>query len=169
MKHIRLRENKNQNQNQKKQDPSRKPVVYFLQNGHEGRKSYFGYTIDLHHRLRQHRKEIQGGAKCTSRWLQVECIGFVTGFPNDHLALSFEWWMKRPLTRIQKQLSTKDLYTVKMQLAHEKSTTTTTTDCIKKNHKRWPHFAYGLKMSKFKDLPLRLIQHPSEEQIKNHA
>lgn len=161
MKHIRSRKNKNQNQ---KQDPSRKPVVYFLQNGHEGRKSYFGYTINLHRRLRQHRKEIQGGAKCTSRWIQVECIGFVTGFPNDHLALSFEWWMKRPLTRIQKQVSTKDLYSVKIQLAHEKN-----TDSTKKNHKRWPHFAYGLKMSKFKDLPLRLIQNPSEDQIKNHA
>jgi predicted GIY-YIG superfamily endonuclease len=69
--------------------------VYFLQNE---RKSYIGFTTDLPHRIRQHRGEIKGGAKCTTSWKHpenTEIVAFITGFPTQKSALSYEWHAKR--------------------------------------------------------------------------
>ena len=52
-----------------------------------GQQTYVGATVDLDHRLRQHNKEIKGGAKATS--IQVE------GFPTWQAALQFEWRFKQ--------------------------------------------------------------------------
>lgn len=61
--------------------------------------TYVGATVDLDHRLRQHNKEIKGGAHATSakvnageHWTRV-C--HVTGFPDWRAALQFEWRWKQ--------------------------------------------------------------------------
>jgi structure-specific endonuclease subunit SLX1 len=60
--------------------------------------TYVGATVDLHHRLRQHNKEIKGGAHATSikvsqghHWQRV-C--HIAGFPTWQCALQFEWAFK---------------------------------------------------------------------------
>lgn len=61
--------------------------------------SYVGATVDLNRRLRQHNKEIKGGAHATT--LKVEKgetwvrAAHVAGFPNWSAALQFEWRWKQ--------------------------------------------------------------------------
>ena len=57
--------------------------------------TYVGATVDLERRLRQHNKEIKGGAKATGAkvakgetWKRV-C--YVENFPDWSAALQFEW------------------------------------------------------------------------------
>ena len=64
--------------------------------------TYVGATVDLERRLRQHNKEIKGGAHATGAkvekgetWIRV-C--HVEGFPDWQAALQFEWRWKQ-LTR----------------------------------------------------------------------
>jgi structure-specific endonuclease subunit SLX1 len=61
--------------------------------------TYIGATVDPDRRLRQHNKELVGGARRTGqavasgeRWDRV-CK--VSGFPDNHAALQFEWRWKR--------------------------------------------------------------------------
>ncbi len=61
--------------------------------------TYVGATIDLNRRLRQHNKEIKGGAHATSskvekgeNWVRA-C--HVSGFPDWSSALQFEWRWKQ--------------------------------------------------------------------------
>ena len=61
--------------------------------------TYVGATVDLDRRLRQHNKEITGGAYATSsrvengnEWIRA-C--HVAGFPNWQSALQFEWRWKQ--------------------------------------------------------------------------
>lgn len=75
--------------------------VYILST-EDDRSTYVGATVDPDRRLRQHNKELVGGAKATSarvvgghRWRRL-CR--VVGFPDNHAALSFEWRLKS-LTR----------------------------------------------------------------------
>jgi structure-specific endonuclease subunit SLX1 len=62
------------------------------------KSTYVGATVDLEHRLRQHNKEIAGGARATSikvaeghAW---ERVLYVSGFPDWKTALQFEWAFK---------------------------------------------------------------------------
>lgn len=64
--------------------------------------TYVGATVDLDRRLRQHNKEIKGGAYATGAkvengkyWIRV---AHVEGFPDWQAALQFEWRWKQ-LTR----------------------------------------------------------------------
>ena len=64
--------------------------------------TYVGATVDLDRRLRQHNKEIKGGAHATGAkvskgetWIRA-C--HVEGFPDWQAALQFEWRWKQ-LTR----------------------------------------------------------------------
>jgi structure-specific endonuclease subunit SLX1 len=64
--------------------------------------TYVGATVDLERRLRQHNKEIKGGAHATGAkvekgetWIRA-C--HVEGFPDWQAALQFEWRWKQ-LTR----------------------------------------------------------------------
>jgi predicted GIY-YIG superfamily endonuclease len=66
--------------------------VYFLENK---TCSYIGYTVNLQRRLRQHRKELAGGAKYTSKWQHVKLVSCVSGFPDKRTAMSYEWHAKR--------------------------------------------------------------------------
>ncbi len=56
--------------------------------------TYIGSTIDPDRRLRQHNRELVGGAKATGRaagWKRICCV---TGFPDERSALQFEWKWK---------------------------------------------------------------------------
>lgn len=64
--------------------------------------TYVGSTVDLDRRLRQHNKEIKGGAHATGlkvlkgeTWIRA---AHVEGFPDWQAALQFEWRWKQ-LTR----------------------------------------------------------------------
>jgi predicted GIY-YIG superfamily endonuclease len=66
--------------------------------------TYIGATIDLDRRLRQHNKEIKGGAIATGAkvsngqiWVRV---AHITGFPDWQAALQFEWRLKQLSRRI---------------------------------------------------------------------
>lgn len=64
--------------------------------------TYVGATVDLDRRLRQHNKEIKGGAHATSSKVAkgeiwIRCA-HVSGFPDWKTALQFEWRWKQ-LTR----------------------------------------------------------------------
>ena len=71
--------------------------VYLLEA--TNKSTYVGATVDLDKRLRQHNKEIKGGAVATSnkvvkgeQWTRV-C--HVAGFPTWVAALQFEWRWKQ--------------------------------------------------------------------------
>jgi structure-specific endonuclease subunit SLX1 len=71
--------------------------VYLLEA--TGGATYVGATVDLDRRLRQHNKELVGGAHATSAkvkqgqsWRRV-C--YVSGFPDWPAALQFEWRWKQ--------------------------------------------------------------------------
>ena len=66
--------------------------------------TYVGATIDLDRRLRQHNKEIKGGAISTRAkvsngqiWVRV---AHIEGFPDWQSALQFEWRWKQLTRRI---------------------------------------------------------------------
>ena len=61
--------------------------------------TYIGATIDLDRRLRQHNKEIKGGAHMTGikvalgeTWVRA---AHISGFPDWQAALQFEWRWKQ--------------------------------------------------------------------------
>jgi structure-specific endonuclease subunit SLX1 len=61
--------------------------------------TYVGATVDLDRRLRQHNKEIKGGAHATgikvSKGETWERVAHVSGFPTWQAALQFEWRWKQ--------------------------------------------------------------------------
>ena len=70
--------------------------------------TYVGATVDLDHRLRQHNKEIKGGAHATSMkvlkgetWIRA-C--HVSGFPDWKSALQFEWRWKQLSRKLPKKM-----------------------------------------------------------------
>lgn len=71
-------------------------ICYLLQSEIRPQRTYFGFTVDLKHRLRQHNGEITGGAKYTHVGRPWKVIGYVSGFPDKSTALSFEWWLHHP-------------------------------------------------------------------------
>jgi predicted GIY-YIG superfamily endonuclease len=56
--------------------------------------TYIGSTVDIQRRLRQHNREIQGGARATGRRTGWKRVCHVLGFPNGRSALQFEWAWK---------------------------------------------------------------------------
>ena len=69
--------------------------VYCLQMLEPPFNTYVGATVDLDRRLAQHNGLLKGGARATSKrpngWRRV-CS--VSGFQDNHQALSFEWHWK---------------------------------------------------------------------------
>ena len=94
--------------------------------------TYVGATVDLNRRLRQHNKEITGGAHATSikvgkgeSWTRA-C--HVAGFPTWQAALQFEWRWKQ-LSRKEPHIKTalkRRLNALKKLLELEKSTSNAT-------------------------------------------
>tara|TARA_Y100000816_G_C25975941_1_gene509457 strand:+ start:196 stop:573 length:378 start_codon:yes stop_codon:yes gene_type:complete len=78
--------------------------VYFIESSNGS--TYIGATVDLDKRIRQHNKEIKGGANATS--LKVNngemwnYICYVENFPTWNEALKFEWRWKQISRQIQK-------------------------------------------------------------------
>jgi len=71
--------------------------VYLLVSSDGG--TYVGATVDLNRRLRQHNKEIKGGAHATSTKVKKgeiwERACHVRNFPDWQAALQFEWKWKQ--------------------------------------------------------------------------
>jgi predicted GIY-YIG superfamily endonuclease len=70
--------------------------------------TYVGATVDLERRLRQHNKEIKGGAVATGAkvnkgetWTRNV---HVSGFPNWQAALQFEWRWKQLSRKLPAQM-----------------------------------------------------------------
>ena len=83
--------------------PSDKKYYVYILESSDCKSTYVGATVDLNHRLRQHNKELVGGAHATSAKVAQGCtwnrICFVQGFPDWPAALQFEWRLKQ-LSRI---------------------------------------------------------------------
>ena len=79
--------------------------VYLLESTNHA--TYIGATVDLDRRLRQHNKEIKGGATATSiKVSQGEVWSYhcyVENFPTWNEALKFEWRWKQISRLIQKK------------------------------------------------------------------
>ena len=79
--------------------PEKPWVFYIIQNKH---KTYAGVSPDPKKRLRQHNKEIVGGAKyTTSHAPGWEHVCLVHGFQNKIQAMQFEWAVKHEAPRNQ--------------------------------------------------------------------
>jgi structure-specific endonuclease subunit SLX1 len=110
-------------------NPKTRPQYVYLLVSTSG-ATYVGATIDLDHRLRQHNKEIKGGAHATSAkvargetW-QRHC--YVSGFPTWQSALQFEWRWKqihRKLSRTGKTPLENRMKALDMLLALDRPTT----------------------------------------------
>lgn len=92
--------------------------------------TYVGATVDLDHRLRQHNKEIKGGAVATSAKVARGEIWrrhcHVSGFPTWQSALQFEWRWKqisRKLPRSGQTPLDNRIKALETLLAMERSTT----------------------------------------------
>jgi structure-specific endonuclease subunit SLX1 len=81
--------------------------VYLLVSGDNA--TYVGATVNLDRRLRQHNKEIKGGAHATGAKVEKgilwERACHVSGFPDWSAALQFEWRWKQ----LSRKLPTKML------------------------------------------------------------
>ena len=87
--------------------PSSSPsYVYLLVSSDNS--TYIGATVDLNRRLRQHNKEICGGAHATgakvSRGQVWTRAAHVAGFPSWTAALQFEWRWKQLSRKLSPRL-----------------------------------------------------------------
>jgi structure-specific endonuclease subunit SLX1 len=90
--------------------------------------TYVGATVDLDRRLRQHNKEIKGGAHATGvkvsqgeSWVRA---AHVSGFPDWQAALQFEWRWKQISRKLSVNLEPlkRRLQALQMLLALPQST-----------------------------------------------
>lgn len=72
--------------------------VYLLESS-DSKCTYVGATVNLDKRIRQHNKEISGGAVATSKKVVKgefwSYICYISGFPDWINALQFEWRFKQ--------------------------------------------------------------------------
>ena len=70
-------------------------VCYGLMS-HNMKRTYVGSTNNLHRRIRQHNREITGGARATAGFRPCKLLFVVKGFGRDRRsALRMEWHMKQ--------------------------------------------------------------------------
>jgi predicted GIY-YIG superfamily endonuclease len=67
--------------------------VYLIYNPNLNR-TYIGATTDVTRRLRQHRQEIVGGARSTSKDPDWRLVGYLSGFPSQSEAYRWEKILK---------------------------------------------------------------------------
>lgn len=105
-----------------------KPSFVYLLQSTKG-ATYVGATIDVDRRLRQHNKEIKGGAHATGSkvnhgevWQRV-C--YVSNFPDWTAALQFEWRWKQLSRKLPQKMNPLDrrLKALDQLLALDKPTT----------------------------------------------
>jgi len=79
--------------------------VYFIESTNGS--TYIGATVNLDKRIRQHNKEIKGGATATSIKVNKgeiwHYICYIENFPEWNEALKFEWRWKHISRQIQKK------------------------------------------------------------------
>ena len=94
--------------------------------------TYVGATVDLNRRLRQHNKEIKGGAHATGikvakgeTWIRA---AHVSGFPDWQATLQFEWRWKQLSRKYSLQIKPLErrLNALKELLSLERSTSKAT-------------------------------------------
>ena len=90
--------------------------------------TYVGATIDLDRRLRQHNKEIKGGARATGSKVAKgglwERVCYVSGFPDWSATLQFEWRWKQLSRKVtNKKPLEKRIIALKQLLNLERPTT----------------------------------------------
>lgn len=72
------------------------------------KSTYVGATVDLNHRLRQHNRELAGGARATSMKVLEghawERVCHISGFPDWRSALQFEWAFKHHSRKFPKKM-----------------------------------------------------------------
>lgn len=91
--------------------------------------TYIGATVDLDRRLRQHNKELVGGAKATSSKVTKgeiwERACYVMNFPSWSAALQFEWRWKKLSWKLSKKMKPLErrLRALDLLLSLESSTT----------------------------------------------
>jgi structure-specific endonuclease subunit SLX1 len=87
---------------EEEEDKDAKEFFVYLLESSSKRATYVGATVNLERRLRQHNKELAGGAHATgakvARGETWHRTCHVTGFPTWQAALQFEWRFKQ-LTR----------------------------------------------------------------------
>jgi len=94
--------------------------------------TYIGATMDLDRRLRQHNKEIAGGACATGKKVAIGHSwvrgAHVSGFPNWAAALQFEWRWKQLSRKLPPRLFPLErrLKALKTLLSLERPTTKAT-------------------------------------------
>lgn len=82
-------------------------IVYLIQSIEHPDKIYIGSTNDSERRLRQHNREILGGAKKTKKYMPWKYILHITGFNNRNDACKFEWILQHyKIGTAKKHLST---------------------------------------------------------------
>ena len=109
--------------------------VYLLLSSDDS--TYVGATVDLDRRLRQHNKEIKGGATATGikvekgeTWIRA---AHVKGFPDWQSALQFEWRWKQLSRKVtNKKPLEKRIIALKQLLNLERPTTKA------KAYSEWP-------------------------------
>jgi structure-specific endonuclease subunit SLX1 len=78
--------------------------VYLLESSGKRAATYVGATTDVNRRLRQHNKELAGGAVATgtrvARGETWSRVCYIEGFPTWNAALQFEWRFKQITRRI---------------------------------------------------------------------
>jgi len=95
----------------------------------ENNNTYVGATVDLNKRLRQHNREIVGGARatsiCVSRGDTWKRICYIDGIPEWRSALQIEWrWKQIGRTQYKhiKNPIQRRLFSLKKLLSLEKPT-----------------------------------------------
>jgi structure-specific endonuclease subunit SLX1 len=113
--------------------------------------TYVGATVDLDRRLRQHNKEIKGGATATGirvakgdTWIRA---AHVTGFPDWQAALQFEWRWKQLSRKLPANMDPliRRMKALKQLLELERPTTKS------KSYSEWetsPEIIFGDDMAK---------------------
>ncbi len=70
--------------------------------------TYVGATVDVDRRLRQHNKELKGGAHATGKKVSAgkswSRVCYVSGFPTWPAALQFEWRWKQLSRKLDTRL-----------------------------------------------------------------
>jgi structure-specific endonuclease subunit SLX1 len=117
--------------------------------------TYVGATVDLDRRLRQHNKEIKGGAHATGIKVAQGCTwirtAHISGFPDWQAALQFEWRFKQITRKLPVKMKplARRMMALKMLLALERPTTKA------KAYSEWPF------------LPVVVLEDEEAEQLFN--
>ena len=75
--------------------------VYIIKgiNDNNKTKYYIGFTNNLYRRIKQHNREIKGGAKATNGYKWIYCT-IITNFKDNIEGLQLEWRLKHSTKKI---------------------------------------------------------------------